>query len=153
MTNQIIPQAEPSANGQPILFNHLESDSEIAIGGAALLDDHLYTLLSTAFRGSRKVQDEVIGTYGRRKSIAYFVGLISHSKYHDLCTIGTIRNRFAHDVPRPSFESQGIADRCRWLSTWTDGQENRATFVKAVYRLSERLNRKLAGVKRVRRTD
>lgn len=60
-------------------------------------------------------QDRPLGTFSARINAAYAFAFISKGIYQDLHAIRDIRNRFAHERCRISFEDQSIADKCKNL--------------------------------------
>jgi len=131
-----------------------DSDSEIAIGGAALLDEQLYQLLAASLLGSQTQIDSLLNLAGRRKQLAYCIGLISPAEFEELGAIGKIRNRFAHDFPRPTFQSNAIRHLVSLLANYhaglVDGLDRRDIYLGAVRHMSNRLAARLERVRRIR---
>lgn len=132
------------------------SDSEIAIGGAALIDHLLYTLLHVALKGSNKQKDPLLKSQAACRNLAYCLGLITLIDYGDICKVSYCRNRFAHDIPRPCFDDEAMVSLVGQLSIYPQYKnklDRRAIFVKTVYNLTMVLNGKLAAVKQIRAQD
>ncbi len=132
------------------------SDLEIVIQSAHLLDNHLTTLLQVTLYGDAETRKDLLGNSGRLRAIAYCVGLINTQDFHDLQMIYGIRNRFAHpkSLKLPTFATDQIMAYIGNLSAFREGREagldGRAIFIKHVYRLAGRLNRKLGRVKQLK---
>jgi len=129
-------------------------DSEIAIRGAAHLDQVLYRLLDVALLGSKTQKTALLERAVTRRRLALCTGLIDQADFDDLTIINHIRNRFAHDYPRPGFHSPAIASHIGDLSSYHDGLllglSRQAIVVKAIYRLSGLMTRKMDRIKRLR---
>lgn len=147
--------AQPTFLEQPTPFVQLNLsanpvDAELAIGSAVMLDQQLYDLLLAALQGSPKQRRRLLNNAALRKALAYCTGLIDAADFEDLGLIGRIRNRFAHDFPRPTFESDEIRGLASQLSGYHDdlilGLDRRTIYVRAVCRISGRLSLRLAQV-------
>ncbi len=119
-------------------------DSEVAIACAILLDEQLYDLLMASLGGSRRQRKLLLNEPGPRKGWAHCLGLIGRLGFTDLALIASARNRFAHDLRRPSFDENPVRSYVATLSNYplgaAQGLSNRAIFVEAVERLSLHLS-------------
>lgn len=131
------------------------SDSELVIGGAALLDRQLRTLLTASLLGSKRQIASLTGHYAQRRTLAYCIGLINREEFEDLVCVGQIRNHFAHDFPQPTFASECIGSLMGGLSLYglaiEQGLDRRGIFSKTISHLRRRLHERLANVKRIKR--
>ncbi len=90
------------------------NDRAAAIVGEAILDNALARLLSNYFIENQKEVDRVLERPGplwslyAKSSIAYCLGLITRGELDDFRAMNRIRNHFAHDLRKASFEDQAI---------------------------------------------
>jgi mannitol operon repressor len=100
-----------------------ESPRGMVLLGAAMIDDCLFKLLKGFMIDDSKEVDRLLeggansplGSFSSRSLCAYCLGLISENEFHDVEIIRKIRNSFAHDLLRTSFDTQSIKDRCKML--------------------------------------
>ncbi len=98
-----------------------QKDRGTALIGAAWLDDALEQLLRKAFRNKKKPVEELLhpdgplGTLSARARLAYALGLLEPTAWHDIELIRRIRNQFAHSREDLRFSKPTIRDRCREL--------------------------------------
>jgi DNA-binding MltR family transcriptional regulator len=100
-----------------------ESDLSCVIIGAAFLDTALATLLKRHLASSSITEkmlspNGALGAFAVRADLAYCLGLISNYHYRDLCTIGKVRNHFAHDHLGLAFSEPEIRHLCDGLHQW-----------------------------------
>jgi hypothetical protein len=138
------------------------SERATAILGAAHLDSQLEDLLTgfivdaSPIHGRISVQ--VPRPFGRRITMAFDLGLISEDEHHDLTLIKHIRNDFAHDIYRRSFQDPGTRSRVNLLcgsATYRDGifkNDPRMVFVIGVSKLINQLGQQVDKVGLQRRT-
>ena len=132
----------------------VSNDSETAIQGHLLLDSHLNQLLNIALCGGEVILRRLASGPTKRRDLAYCVGLIDEKIYQDLKSISQIRNIFAHDYPRPTFENTSINGCIGKFSHFSEfkrqGNDARTIFIKTVYVIASRLNVKLGAVIKVK---
>jgi len=98
-----------------------ETDRGAAVLGAAYVDQALEHLLRKRLLGGNKLKDELLstdkplGSFSARIKVAFAVGALHKTAYHDLEIIRRIRNEFAHQTMGFSFQNPGIASRCQQL--------------------------------------
>ncbi len=98
-----------------------ETDRGAAVLGAAYVDQALEHLLRKRLLGGKKLKDELLstdkplGSFSARIKVAFAVGALNKTAYHDLEIIRRIRNEFAHQTMGFSFQNPGIASRCQQL--------------------------------------
>jgi DNA-binding MltR family transcriptional regulator len=98
-----------------------EPDMPCVLVGVAYLDAILKTLLGD-FLIESSITDNILGSNGvlgtlrSRTDLAYCVGLIPKSLYQNLCTMGEIRNQFAHSRNSLSLEDQDVVEKIDELS-------------------------------------
>lgn len=56
-----------------------------------------------------------IGNFGPKTQLAFAMGLISETAFHDLKIITKVRNLYAHNFDLGGFNDQPVADHCRNL--------------------------------------
>jgi DNA-binding MltR family transcriptional regulator len=66
--------------------------------------------VATLFEG-----EAPLSTFSSKIKLVYFFGLIPQELYRDLNLVRKIRNKFAHELDRLSFQDQSIADTVRAL--------------------------------------
>lgn len=111
------------------------SDGDVAIAAAALLDAALLDALLVALPGDPRVIRDLVRPHHQRKTLAYALGLITYGQLLDLRLVGRIRNNFAHDIPRPTFDSRGITLRIQRLGNYRSGVCPRRVFLERVAQL------------------
>jgi len=96
-----------------------ESDRSAALILSSNLDNCLRNLLDGHFIPISPDHDDYLfkghgplSTFSSRIYISFSLGLINDSEFHDLNLIRKIRNKFAHDEERISFESDPIRSWC-----------------------------------------
>lgn len=133
------------------------SDTEIIISGANLLDDSLENLLKLALLGPPPDIGYLIGTSAKKRILARAIGLLSQAEAHDYKLISRIRNAVAHSHIPLSFEDSHVNGPIGGLShfhEWRDESlDLRSIYIKTVFVLANRLNHRLAAVKRIRAQD
>jgi DNA-binding MltR family transcriptional regulator len=96
-----------------------ESPRAAVIIASAFLDAQLRKLLSNSLIDNSKIVDEFLDSDLRDFSyiikMAYCMGLISESIFHDLNVIRKIRNKFAHEMHGYSFDEPEIVSWCKSL--------------------------------------
>ena len=96
-------------------------DLSLAIVGAAFIDSALGSLLRSKFVDStvsEKLLDPNSGALGAlhpRARLAYVLGLVEKPFLQDCCTIGEIRNIFAHRHLLTDFQDPSVAKLCNKL--------------------------------------
>jgi DNA-binding MltR family transcriptional regulator len=107
------------------LFDVLNSGSDVScvIIGAAFLDTALATLLKRRLVTSKITEKMLsprgaLGAFVARADLAYCLGLISEHRHRDLCTIGKVRNQFAHNHMGPAFSEPAVRQLCDQLHEW-----------------------------------
>lgn len=132
-------------------------DTEIVLGGTLLLQNHILILLSAALHGGDETVKAIASSPAQQRELAYGIGLIDDSARHDLKLITKIRNRFAHQYPRPSLADNAIAGYIGNLTTADDLKHLRLNprqiFIRTIYFYANRLNRRLAQVAKMRRGE
>jgi len=99
-------------------FKELQNESPRAavIIASAFLDAQLREILLNSFVDDEKVSEELLDSdlfaFSSRIKIAYCLGLISESIYHDLNIIRKIRNKFAHQMHGYTFDEPEIVRWC-----------------------------------------
>ncbi|HJU05299.1 MAG TPA: MltR family transcriptional regulator, partial [Nitrospiraceae bacterium] len=102
---------------------HGQDDRVVAIVGAAYLDSTLDSLIRAIFVDDQGEADRLLrpegalGANGSRCQLAYCLGLITRDQRDDLKTIARIRNEFAHDFRRSSFNDDRVRDLCSKLKS------------------------------------
>jgi len=102
-------------------FEELQSESPRAavIIASAFLDAQLRMLISKSLIDDSKIVDELmesdLATFSARIKVAYCLGLISESLFHDLNIIRKIRNKFAHEMHGYTFDEPEIVAWCNSL--------------------------------------
>ena len=92
-----------------------QSDTVCVLLAASFLETTLASLLERFFiegTTSKGLLDPTRGplrTFRDRAALSYCLGLIPKSLYQNLCTVGEIRNRFAHSYLSLSFNDPQIA--------------------------------------------
>jgi len=115
--NPVAPQQLSTESRKLFEVLNGEDDLPCVVLAAAFLDSVLASLLfahlkDPAVARSLLAPDGPLGTYGARTDIAYSLGLIKKSHYHDLKIIGRIRNRFAHSHLALSFDEPPLQQLC-----------------------------------------
>lgn len=99
-----------------------ESDRGAAIVGAAYLEARLAELVGAFLtEDATKAKGDLkwpLDTFGKRISVAHWMGLTSENEHHDLKKIARIRNRFAHKGYELSFSDPHITAECSRLRLW-----------------------------------
>ena len=80
-----------------------ESDRSTGIVSICILDKQLENLIRSCLIKDPQVNslfkdEHILQTFHAKTNLAYFFGLIPKWLYHDLKTLGKIRNRFAHEA-------------------------------------------------------
>lgn len=104
-----------------------ESDRGCALFAASYLDKALEELLEACMVQHKKMREELftgqspLSTFSSKIKMAYYLGKIAESERRDLETIRSIRNEFAHDPEKLTFENQSIKARCNNLKhSWRE---------------------------------
>jgi DNA-binding MltR family transcriptional regulator len=104
-----LPREELSA------FFEQSSDRAMGIMWAAIVENHLTAFLRLImYRGDKAVADELfkptgpLGAFGTKIKLAYLLRVIDPITYKDYIYISKIRNAFAHDLSKTSFDDQQI---------------------------------------------
>jgi DNA-binding MltR family transcriptional regulator len=102
-----------------------ESPRAAVIIASAFLDAQLRVIIGKSLVDDPKIVDELLGSedkpdrplssFSSRIKMAYCLGLISKSVYHDLDLIRKIRNKFAHKMHGYSFDEPEIVNWCKSL--------------------------------------
>jgi DNA-binding MltR family transcriptional regulator len=129
MMRQTIPAPPAIATGPPDLFElirsmhlHDESDRGFALTAAAWIDDAIEEVIRSRFVENKKAADELLtgdaplATLSARIKLLYCMGIITEEVRKDLNIIRAIRNLFAHERGRVTFDTREIKDRCRSFS-------------------------------------
>lgn len=131
------------------------SDVEIILSGANLLDDHLEVMLRSALFGSKDDIEYLTRTSAKKRILARAIGLLSQAEAQDYKLISRIRNAVAHSHIPLTFEDtqiNGPAGNLSHFHEWRDeALDLRSIYIKTVFVLANRLNRRLAAVKQVKR--
>jgi DNA-binding MltR family transcriptional regulator len=99
-------------------FKELQNESPRAavIIASAFLDAQLRAILLNSFVDGKNVGEELLDsdlfTFSSRIKIAYCLGQINESIYHDLNIIRKIRNKFAHQMHGYTFDEPEIVSWC-----------------------------------------
>jgi len=109
------------------LFKEIQhaTDRVAAISAAAFLDDSLGAALSARFvRLGKEWEDRVfsrqgapLGTLSAKITMGFALGLYGPQTRADLNTIRSVRNDFAHTADPISFADEGIAAKCKKLTS------------------------------------
>lgn len=99
---------------------HAEPDRVIAVVGAAYLETMMDDLIRTAFLEGEEAQNLIrpegaLGAHLQKCQIARALDLITGVQYRDLKLIAKIRNDFAHNFSRSSFEDEPVRNYCASL--------------------------------------
>ena len=117
-----------------------DNDTELALVGAALLDEQLYDLLFVVLQGSKRNREQLLASRAGLKVLARAVGLIDDRELRELTMVFTIRHKFAHStLPRPDFADQTMLNLIGQSGGYRTGRDEREVFIEAVGRLRERL--------------
>jgi DNA-binding MltR family transcriptional regulator len=98
-----------------------KSDRTVAILGTTYLNTNLARLLECFIIDDEKIskmllgEENPLGSFEARIKVAYGLGLISKTEYHDLVLIWHIRNRFIRDMGGASFNEMDIRNLCKRL--------------------------------------
>ena len=112
-----------------------ESDRGMALLAASYLEFLLGSLVITKMLVEPSEAQKMLlegpnaplATFSSRIDMAYCLGLLNHDQKRDLNLIRKIRNVFAHEFMRVSFDTPQIASRCNELkSAQVDGQPSTA---------------------------
>ena len=124
MKRSIPPPEQLSAEIRQ-LFDVLNDESDLAcvVIAVAFLDTSLASLLAHKLADSSVstkllAPSGAIGSYSTRADLAYALGLVTKGHYQDLCSIGEIRNRFAHNHLQLSFQDPAVQESCEGLNAW-----------------------------------
>jgi mannitol operon repressor len=123
-----------------------ESDRAMAVLAAAYMDHLLGNLIISVMTVEDKEVEDLLfdgpnaplGSFSSRINMAYCLGLLSRNQRKDLDIIRKVRNQFAHEFIGVSFDTEGIANRCRELESAKIGGQPataRECFKKASVRL------------------
>jgi DNA-binding MltR family transcriptional regulator len=119
-----IPTIENLSEQSTMLLKSMYSEPDMAcvLIGTGYLDQALASLLQRFFVNSN-IADKMLnpiggalGTFQSRADISYCLGLIPKSLYKNLCTLGEIRNKFAHSYLALSLDDPEIAELVRSLT-------------------------------------
>jgi DNA-binding MltR family transcriptional regulator len=97
-------------------------DRAAAVLAAALVEDHLTKVLKMRMHRDEKILREIfrtsgpLGNFGTKIDMAFLMGIVSKRAYKELDTIKRIRNEFAHQLGRVTFDSQRVADLAKNLT-------------------------------------
>ena len=97
---------------------HKETDRAAAILAGSLLDEMLAHLLELYFVENKALQKDLLrgtgplATFAARIKIAYMLGFMPESVFHDFERIRKIRNHFAHHPKATSFDESPAKDHC-----------------------------------------
>ena len=96
---------------------HTQPDRVIAVVGAAYLETMIDDVLRAAFLEGDEAQsllrpEGALGAHLQKCQVARTLDLITAVQYQDLKLIAKIRNEFAHNFSRSSFEDQPVRDYC-----------------------------------------
>jgi DNA-binding MltR family transcriptional regulator len=101
---------------------HKESERGIVLLAATLLDENLELLLRHHFASkSKKIIDPLfdgfgpLATFSGKIKISFAFSIITDDEFHDLEILRDIRNHFAHQYEKASFDEQWIVARTRNL--------------------------------------
>lgn len=111
-----------------------KSDCQVVIMGVALIDKMLTKSLKNQIGGKPRLKTKVLSSYSTRRLLAHCLGIISYQEWKVIETMGEVRNRFAHDYPTPTFETESVSHHCEILSAKAGIGlvSNRQTFIEAV---------------------
>lgn len=98
-----------------------ETDRAAAILSASYLETLLEQFLRVHLIQSRVVDEMFQGngplaSFSARIALCYALGLISEEIYRDLTLIRRIRNHFAHNIEKASFQDPVVQSRCSELA-------------------------------------
>lgn len=99
-----------------------ESDRSSALTAGAMLEDRLGEILRSFLIAGQQTESLLngfsapLGTLSSRIAACYSLGLIDSEEFEEMQTIRKIRNAFAHDWNRVSFEEQSVSDMCNNLT-------------------------------------
>jgi mannitol operon repressor len=113
------PSTEPTAYSDSVREIRFESDRGAMLVGAAFIDGALYALLKAIFVDSATAVKRVLEYPGpcsalsARADVALATGAIGSEMHADIRRIARMRNRFAHDSKRATFEQPEVVDSCK----------------------------------------
>ena len=99
-----------------------ESERGIVLLAATLLDENLELLLRYHFVSkSKKIIDPLfdgfglLATFSGKIKVSFAFSIITDDEFHDLEILRNIRNHFAHQYEKASFDEEGIVAQTRNL--------------------------------------
>ena len=122
----LVDQLSKEANKLYHFLNREQTDVARVDVGAAFLDATVAGLLAEfMLPGSSTVEkllspNGALGAFQVRVDVAYGLGLIHKVHLEELCTIGKIRNHFAHSHLELSFADDQIRVWCDELKAWKE---------------------------------
>lgn len=96
---------------------HRDSDRGCALLLGAMIEIHVEKLLRSVLIKQKSAVDPLfqypgpLSTFGAKLRLAYCLRLLHRHEYRDLVRIQKIRNRFAHELHRTSFEGDAEVSR------------------------------------------
>ena len=97
-------------------FFEQSSDRAMGIMWAAIVENHLTGFLRLImYREDKQVADELfkptgpLGAFGTKIRLAYLLRVLDPITYKDYISVSRIRNAFAHDLSKTSFDDQQIS--------------------------------------------
>lgn len=111
-----------------------ESDRGCALYAAAYIETALGEMLAACMVQNPNIKADLfksngpLSTFSSRIKMAYYLGKISPSERKDLDNIRDIRNDFAHDAGKLTFDNQSIHDRCKnFTHNWREDEAGART--------------------------
>ncbi len=119
-----IPAIETLSAESQALYDAVndERDLPCVLISASFIDQCLASLLERFFINSSMAQSLLnpgcgsVGTFSARADLCYCLGLIPKGLFHNLQTLGKIRNKFAHSYLSLSFADCEVAKWCESLT-------------------------------------
>ena len=68
--------------------------------------------------------------FGPKIDMAYFFEIIDEPVFKDLVIIKDVRNTFAHTTRYVYFSTEEVANKCKKLSTWKNGDDLQEVFYR-----------------------
>jgi DNA-binding MltR family transcriptional regulator len=106
-----------------LALNELTNASDRAVGIviASIVEIRLTRFIKDCFVPDPTVEDQLfhssgpLGSFAAKIRLAYLMGLVSKECHADLETLKNIRNEFAHQLDKGSFQTPSIRDKCKNL--------------------------------------
>jgi DNA-binding MltR family transcriptional regulator len=122
-------------------FFEQSSDRAMAVIWGAIVENHLTGVLRLLMRRDNEaVANELfkptgpLGAFGTKIRVAYMLRIIEPASYNDYLIVSKIRNAFAHDLSKTSFEDQQI-------SAWIKNMNIYAIVIKMGKDAAERIEK------------